>query len=95
MNTQTKIETPEYNTGLVEDASADLYVGNVLCEVTESLLNSLRGLIKETNAGPWVDHDIIRIDTMLSEIKEKMRVAKEKIDKSVEDHFEEIRASKA
>lgn len=85
---------PEYNTGLIEDASADLFVGNVFCEVTESQLNSLRNLLEETNSGPWAVREIIQIDTMLSEIKEKMREAKEKIDKSVEELFAAQREAK-
>lgn len=97
MNAQTSelgTKGPEYNTPLVEDASADLYVAEAFCEVTESQLNSLRDLLKETNAGSWVDHEIVRIDTMLSEIKQKIREAKEKIDKSVHDHFAENRKLK-
>ena len=84
----------EFNTHLVEDASSDLYVARVFCEVTETSINSLRDLMKETNAGPWVLGQLSEIDTMLFEIKDKMGIAKEKIDKSVDEHFAARRAEK-
>jgi hypothetical protein len=72
--------------GPVEDASADLFVADVLVTATESF-------VRETKA--WLEYgrldgakqSLMELDTMLGELRDKIALAKGKVDGFVDDTF--------
>ena len=76
----------------LEDASSDLFVAAIMVDVTERSLCGIRAWVDLMGHKPANIAEILQVDTMLFEIKEKVRQAKAKIDAHVDATMADRRA---
>ena len=79
----------------VEDASADLFVADVMITAVERFVTDVREWLALGDSDQQVKTSLIDLDTMLMEVRDRVALAKNKIDLHVDETYREKRAGKA
>ena len=79
----------------VEDASADLFTANVMITAVERFVTDVRSWLEYKNSGDQVKASLTDLDTMLMEVRDRVELAKNKIDFHVSETYAEKRLGKA
>lgn len=79
----------------VEDASADLFTANVIITAVERFVTDVRSWLEYKNSGDQVKASLTDLDTMLMEVRDRVELAKNKIDFHVSETYAEKRLGKA
>lgn len=87
--------TADTSLSSLEDASADLYTSEVFIEAGEKFLTSIEHWIDLFGMDRKQVRELHDLGTMLLETRDKVDMAKGKIDQFVKDEFTRRRAAKA
>lgn len=99
---QKKPAETAYDLHEVENASADLFVADVMITACDRFVCDVRGwldILQEAPVSPngmdGTKHSLVDLDTMLSELRQKIAEAKGKIDQHVDETFQKRRQATA
>ena len=87
-------KTIDLDLGPAEDASAELYTAEVFVSAADAFVIEVRGWLKHSSIDD-AKKSLADLDTMLVEIRDKIRLAKAKVDAVVDDTYAKCRAVQA